>query len=100
MQVRSAFELPSQQRDSIQRAINETLSADVVICYETAPDVISGIELTANGRKIAWSIADYLMSLETTVTELMKKQSTAPVNPKAKAQLQPETNLAAGVEAK
>jgi F-type H+-transporting ATPase subunit b len=26
--------------------------------------VISGIELTTNGQKVAWSIADYLASLE------------------------------------
>ena len=102
VQVRSAFELPSQQRDSIQRAINETLSADVPIRYEISPDVISGIELTANGRKIAWSIADYLASLETSVAELLKKQSTPPVKPdsNSEAQSRPETTPAASVEAK
>ncbi len=32
--------------------------------FETAPALISGIEFTTNGQKIAWSIADYLASLE------------------------------------
>ena len=102
VKVSSAFDLPSQQRDSIQRAINETLSADVPIRYEIAPDVISGIELTANGRKIAWSIADYLASLETSVAELLKNQSASPVKPdsNSEAQSQPETKPAAAVEAK
>lgn len=33
---------------------------------------MSGIELSADGQKIAWSIADYLMSLEKGVGELLK----------------------------
>jgi F-type H+-transporting ATPase subunit b len=40
--------------------------------YETAPDLIGGIELTANGQKVAWSIADYLASMEKDVDELLK----------------------------
>jgi len=40
--------------------------------FETAPDLISGIELTTNGQKVAWSIADYLASLEKGVEELLK----------------------------
>ena len=102
VQVRSAFELPSQQRDAIQRAINETLSADVPIRYEIAPDVISGIELTANGRKIAWSIADYLDSLETSIAEVLKTQTAPPAGSDVKAVAQPqaETKPAVAVEAK
>jgi F-type H+-transporting ATPase subunit b len=49
--VRSAFELPSEQRAAIQRALNETFSAETQIRFETAPDVISGIELTTNGQR-------------------------------------------------
>jgi F-type H+-transporting ATPase subunit b len=84
--VRSAFELPSEQRAAIQHALNETFSAEIQVRFETAPDVISGIELTANGRKVAWSIADYLASLENSVGELLKEQS----NPQAKPEAKPE----------
>jgi F-type H+-transporting ATPase subunit b len=37
------------------------------------PELISGIELTVNGMKIAWSIGDYLESLEKGVGELLKE---------------------------
>src|SRR5476651_1826413 len=47
--VRSAFDLPAEQRAVIQSALNETFSADVRLRFETAPDLISGIELTTNG---------------------------------------------------
>ncbi len=69
--VRSAFDLPVAQRATIQNALNETFSADVSIRFETAPDLVSGIELTANGHKVAWSIADYLASLEKGVGQLL-----------------------------
>lgn len=58
--VRSAFDLPAQQRAAIQNALNEIFSADIPTRFETAPDLISGIELSTNGQKVAWSIADYL----------------------------------------
>ena len=62
--VRSAFDMPVDQRAVIQNALNETFSAAVRIRFETAPDLVSGIELTTNGQKLGWSIADYLASLE------------------------------------
>jgi F-type H+-transporting ATPase subunit b len=73
--VRSAFDLPPEQQAAIQRALSETFSEEVQVRFETAPDVISGIELTANGRKVAWSIADYLASLKQSIGELLEEQS-------------------------
>jgi F-type H+-transporting ATPase subunit b len=84
--VRSAFELPSEQRTAINQAINETFSEEIQVRFETAPDVISGIELTANGRKVAWSIADYLTSLEKSVGELLQEKDKS----EAKAEPKPE----------
>jgi F-type H+-transporting ATPase subunit b len=72
--VRSAFDLPEEQRAAIQNALNETFSADIRLRFETAPDLVSGIELTTNGQKVAWSIADYLASLEKGVEELLKEK--------------------------
>jgi F-type H+-transporting ATPase subunit b len=84
--VRSAFDLPAEQQAVIQRALNETFSAEIHVRFETAPDLISGIELTTNGEKLAWSIADYLASLEKGVDELLKGKD----NPEAKATPKPE----------
>jgi F-type H+-transporting ATPase subunit b len=72
--MRSAFDLPAEQRTAIQKALNETFSAEVRVRFETAPDLVSGIELTTNGQKVAWSIADYLSSLEKSVGELLKEK--------------------------
>lgn len=84
--VRSAFDLPAEQRATIQHALNETFSAEIHVRFETAPDLVSGIELTTNGQKVAWSIADYLGSLEKDVSELLKEKT----KPQANADAPPE----------
>ena len=95
--LRSAFDLPAEQRATIQNAVNETFSADIHLRFETTPDLVSGIELTANGQKVAWSIADYLASLEKGVGELLKEQEKpAPkTEPKAAAKAEPSTEAKA-----
>ncbi len=92
--VRSAFDLPANQRSAIQNAINETFSADIHLRFEIAPDLIGGIELAANGQKVAWSIADYLASLEKGVGELLKQQDT----PEPKAAPKPEAKAASEIK--
>jgi F-type H+-transporting ATPase subunit b len=84
--VRSAFDLPAQQRAAIQNGLNETFSAEIHIRFVTAPDLISGIELTTNGQKLTWSIADYLASMEEGVDELLKDN----IKPIAKVEPKPE----------
>ena len=79
--VRSAFDLPAPQRAVLQKALNETFSTDIQLRFETAPNLVSGIEFTINGQKLAWSIADYLSSLEMAVGDLLKEKA----EPEAKA---------------
>lgn len=75
--VRSTFAQPDDQKASIQNAINETFAADVHIRFETTPDGVCGIELTAGGQKISWTIANYLDSLDAKVGELLSTQPEA-----------------------
>ncbi len=85
--LRSAFDLPAEERAAIQNALNETFSADLHVRFETAPDLVSGIELTANGQKVGWSIADYLASLEKSVDELLNKKDEAEAQAKRPSSL-------------
>jgi len=70
--VRSAFELPPAQLALIETAIRDTFDSKAPARFEIVPDLVSGIELTMQGQKIAWSIADYLSLLEKGVNELLK----------------------------
>jgi F-type H+-transporting ATPase subunit b len=74
VRVRSAFDLPAEQQAVIRAALNETFGADIPARFETAPDVVSGISLSANGHEVAWTIAEYLAALEQGVGELLKEQ--------------------------
>jgi F-type H+-transporting ATPase subunit b len=85
--VESAFDLPPAQRSAIENAVKETFAADIQVQFETTPDLISGIELSANGQKVAWSIADYLATLAKSASELLHED----VKPESKPDTQPET---------
>ena len=79
--VRSAFELPQAQRGAVQKAVDETFSIAAALQFETAPNLVGGIELSAHGHKFAWSISDYLASLDRGVAELIKAPATAAPGP-------------------
>jgi F-type H+-transporting ATPase subunit b len=79
--VRSAFDLPAMQQAAIQNALNETFSADVKIRFGKSQDAVCGIELTASGQKISWSISSYLAALENQVRALTDTQSSASAKP-------------------
>lgn len=74
--VRSAFELPAPQQAAIQQALDEAFAADVRVRFETAPELVGGIELAANGLGVAWSIAEYLDSMEKGVGQLLDEPGT------------------------
>ncbi len=97
--VRSAFALPKEQCAAIQTALNETFSADLQLRFETAPDLISGIELTTNGQKLSWSIADYLTSVEKGVAELLKKKIKTESKAEPKPEAKPKAEAAPKAEA-
>ena len=82
--VQSAFDMPAGQRATIQNALNETFSADIRVRFEAVPDRICGIELTANGQKIGWSIAEYLTSLDRKVGALLNEPKPAEAGPAVK----------------
>ncbi len=79
--VRSTFNLPSAQRHAIESAIRDVLNIPTQIQFETAPDLVSGIELLANGHKIAWSIDHYLSSLKKNIEDALKLHPDTPAVP-------------------
>jgi F-type H+-transporting ATPase subunit b len=87
--VRSAFDLSATQRTAIEEALKATFSAEAPVRFETAPELISGVELTANGQKVAWSIADYLSSLEKGVSEILNKHARPVPDPGIRTQPEP-----------
>jgi F-type H+-transporting ATPase subunit b len=75
--IRSAFDLSPQQRQAVEDVIKPLVNGGTEINFETKPELISGIELAANGQKIAWSIKDYLTLLTNSVSAVLEPKAAA-----------------------
>ena len=69
--VRSRFDLGAKVQATIRNALNETFAADIGLSFEIAPDILCGIELTVDGQRLSWNIAEYLKVLEKKVEALL-----------------------------
>lgn len=78
VRVRSAFELTEEQQNAIRHGIKELTAGETPVHFEIAPNAIAGIELTSSGRKIAWSIDEYLTSMQKSISELTNPEAKAP----------------------
>jgi F-type H+-transporting ATPase subunit b len=95
--VRSAFPLPEAQRAAVQQAVNESFSLAAQLQFETTPDLVGGIEISASGVKFAWSISDDLAALDGEVSALLK--ASAPASNIAPATAQSAAITTAGTAA-
>jgi len=72
--VRSAFDIPDEKRQQIAELVRAKIAEGVEVAFETSPEVICGIELKAHGRKLAWSVDNYLDTLEENLREAFEQQ--------------------------
>jgi F-type H+-transporting ATPase subunit b len=80
--VRSTFEIPAKMREKITGSLHREIADGIQVRYEAASDLIMGVELKIRGHKIAWSLQDYLDTLEehalqTLETEAQRKPTGA-----------------------
>ncbi|HEY7867026.1 MAG TPA: F0F1 ATP synthase subunit B [Psychromonas sp.] len=74
-QVRTTFTLPPDMQKRLSAALNETFSTDLAIDFATSPEIVSGIELNINGQKLAWSISQYINSLEQHFRQIIEQSA-------------------------
>ena len=79
--VTSSFELSSRDAIAIQTALNETFSADIHLRFETSSNMMGGMELSAGGERLSWTIADYLKTLEGKVAALLSTEGVSDGTP-------------------
>lgn len=84
--VRSAFELTAKQREELQQALHATLVSGVSLRFDTMPELIGGLELSVNGWKLPWNIADFLAAMERSIDDLLKTQPVPAHTPAATAE--------------
>jgi F-type H+-transporting ATPase subunit b len=88
--VRTTVALSPTLSATTVNVIKELLGMETQISFETAPEIISGIELTTDGHKVAWSIADYMASLEKGIDELLKEKDKSEAKSGSAASVKPE----------
>lgn len=76
--VYSTFELPETARQQIIRAVHTHIRDAAPLQFATTPHVISGIELRTTDFKLAWSLENYLDSLEETLAAVFAEETEAP----------------------
>ena len=64
LEIRTAFELSPNQKTDISQAVEKAFGLKSELQFSIAAHLISGIELSSDGYKFSWSVADYLAGLE------------------------------------
>jgi F-type H+-transporting ATPase subunit b len=72
--VRSAFELSTEGRMALVRAVNSLTDA-ATLRFEVEPSLVCGVEIFAGGRSLAWNLEEHLEDLEEKLVEAMGKGS-------------------------
>lgn len=71
VQVESAFELSSTDRDAIEQALRSLHDDDLTPDYRVRPEMLCGIRLTTGEYRVSWSFEDYTASLRREFAEVI-----------------------------
>jgi len=75
--VATAFEMPPDARERITQAIRRRLADNSDVWFQVSEDLICGIELRPDGRKISWHVAGYLDVLQESVSQALDEEAEA-----------------------
>ena len=71
--LRTAFELTPEQGRKIDDALEREFGTRRPLRHEIRPDLVCGVELLADGRKVSWTIAEFLGGLQENVSSSLKR---------------------------
>jgi F-type H+-transporting ATPase subunit b len=78
--IQSAFELSPEMKKRLAEALSEVSERRITgdrIAFELTSEALGGVELSAGGNRIGWTIESYLSSLERFVSEAFDRESGA-----------------------
>jgi len=79
--VATAMELDETHRKKATDAVRDLVAADTAVEFQTAPELMCGVELRAAGREISWTIAAYVQGLHDALAAGLDAQLKAPAPP-------------------
>jgi F-type H+-transporting ATPase subunit b len=71
--VRTSFEVEEELEKTLVRYLKSLVAEGVPLIHEVVPDEIAGIELVSLGKKISWSVGEYLDDLKQRFSEALKE---------------------------
>ena len=75
--IQSTFPIRPPLREKIQAVLRRYPIGETQIRYETTDEIVSGVELRAHGHKLAWSLGDYLETLEEGFAHALMEEAKA-----------------------
>ncbi len=73
IQINSAFELSDDLKEKITGALKEKVTKQVALNFGITEDLICGIEMKLDGKKVVWSIDNYLSTLEESFNQAIRE---------------------------
>ena len=70
----SAFDLPDSLRKELQKELAGIAGSEVRLAYESAPELIAGIELKVEDQKIGFNLDQYLDDLEQRLNRILERE--------------------------
>ena len=79
LRVTTSFDLDETARERIAAVLRDALGdgAGIEFEYRRDPALICGVAVSSDGRKLAWSIADYVEDAEASIAELLGERGDA-----------------------
>lgn len=73
--LRSAFEVPEPNRTHILDTFEKVIGRKLPVVFEIAPELLCGIEIHSPDYRLAWTLDDYLTSLEDHLVDVFDEET-------------------------
>lgn len=73
IEIHTSFQLQQKEKEIIIYKLKSLLQNEIKVNFKESKDLICGIELRAEGKKISWSVESYLNSLENNLQKLFEE---------------------------
>lgn len=71
--ITTAFELSEESRQKVAARVQEQFGPDLALRFATSTELLAGIELLTSSRKLAWSLGNFLDTLEEDLSQALQK---------------------------
>lgn len=75
IEVATAFDLAHEHQEKVKSAVRTRLQKKREVTFVRSEDLVCGVELRTDGRKIGWSVNSYLEDLEDDLAQVFQQET-------------------------